>query len=102
MEFTFSLGWIGLAVLVVGSVVVGVIYHLIGTPNMSYEWLVSSIGAFIGGFVASEWIVGFREFAPVTDGLALVPALLGGLIVGVVFAAATRLFFTEELAPQAR
>jgi hypothetical protein len=44
-----------------GSVAVGVVYHLVGTPNMSYEWVVSSIGAFIGGFIASEWIIGFRE-----------------------------------------
>jgi hypothetical protein len=102
MEFTFTLGSVGLAVLIIGSIAVGVVYHFIGTPNTSYEWLVSSIGAFIGGFIASEWVIGFREFAPVYDGVAIVPALLGGLVVGAVVAASTRMLFSPEMTAEAR
>ena len=102
MDFSFNLGFLGLTVLIVGSVVVGVVYHLIGSPTFNYEWIASSIGGFVGGFVASEWIIGFREFAPVYDGLAIVPALLGGLVVGAVVAASARLMFTQEMAAQAR
>jgi hypothetical protein len=40
--------------------------------------------------VASEFIVAWRTFEPVWDGLALVPALLGGLVVGIIVEVATR------------
>jgi uncharacterized membrane protein YeaQ/YmgE (transglycosylase-associated protein family) len=102
MEFTFAFGWMGLTILIVGSVLVGVVYHLIGSPTMSYEWIASSVGAFVGGFIASEWIIGFREFAPVVDGLAIVPALLGGIVVGAVVAASTRMLFSEPIGAPAR
>jgi hypothetical protein len=43
-----------------------------------------------GALVASEFIVAWRTVEPVFDGLALVPALLGGLLLGIVVAVAMR------------
>jgi hypothetical protein len=40
--------------------------------------------------IASEFIISLRTFEPVWDGLALVPALIGGLVVGLVVEVATR------------
>ena len=90
MAFDFNVGLWGILLLAVGGVVLGIIGQLIGEARFGYEWLVTAIGAFIGGFVASEFIVGWQAFEPVWDGLALVPALIGGLIVGVIVELATR------------
>jgi hypothetical protein len=95
MEFTFSIGLWGTIALLVGAVVVGVGIYLVGQAQSSFEWLFTSVGAVIGAFVTSEFIVGLRGFEPVFDGLALVPALVGGLVVGAFVGLATR-FVTSE------
>lgn len=90
MEITYSLGIWGGLVLVVGALVIGVALQFIGEVRTGYEWAIASVGAFIGAFVASEWIVAWQAFGPVYDGLALVPALAGGLVVGAIVDAIVR------------
>lgn len=90
MEFVIEMGVGGAAVLVIGAVVFGVVAQFVGETRTGYEWLVDAIGAGIGALVASEFIIGWQAFAPVFDGLALLPALVGGLVVGLVVEVATR------------
>lgn len=90
MELAITLGLGGWIVLIVGAVLFGVVAQNIGEARTGYEWLVDSIAAGIGALVASEFIVAWRSVEPVFDGLALVPALLGGLLVGIVVAVAMR------------
>jgi uncharacterized membrane protein YeaQ/YmgE (transglycosylase-associated protein family) len=78
MDFAISLGLGGWLVLIVGAVVFGVVAQNVGEARMGYEWLVDAIAAGIGALVASEFVIAWRAFEPVFDGLALVPALLGG------------------------
>ena len=82
MEFVITLGLGGWAILIVGSLVFGGIAQLVGETRTGYEWLVDAIAAGIGALVASEFIVAWQAFGPVVDGLALVPALVGGLVAG--------------------
>ncbi len=91
MEFSFTIGMWAVIALIVGSVVLGVVIQLFGNPGFGYEWLITAIGAVIGGFVASEFIVGFRTWEPLFDDMAIVPALLGAIVVGGVVAIAVRL-----------
>src|SRR5687767_8224157 len=100
MEFTFALGYLGAAVLAAGSIAIGLLYYWIGDPQFSLEWVATAIGAFVGGFIASEFIVGFQTFQPVYDGLALIPAFIGGVVVGGVVAGVTR-FLTRDLVASA-
>lgn len=90
MELAITLGFGGWILLIAGALLFGVVAQFVGEANTGYEWLVDGIAAFLGGLIASEFIVGMRTFAPVWDGLALVPALVGGLIVGVIVELATR------------
>lgn len=92
MELAISLGIGGWLILIVGALVFGVAAQFIGETRTGYEWLVDGVAAFLGGVVASEFIVSLRAFEPVWDGLALVPALIGGLAVGLVVEVATRYF----------
>jgi uncharacterized membrane protein YeaQ/YmgE (transglycosylase-associated protein family) len=90
MEFAIALGLGGWIVLIVGALVFGAVAQLVGETRTGYEWLVDAIAAGIGALVASEFIVAWRAFEPTWDGLALLPALLGGIVVGLVVEVATR------------
>src|SRR3954470_24102114 len=90
MELAFTLAPIGWLVAIVGAVLFGVVAQLVGQPHFSYEWVLDGLAAFVGAIVASEFIVAWQAFGPVYEGLALEPALIGGLVVGTVVATITR------------
>jgi hypothetical protein len=91
MELSIALGLGGWVVLIVGALILGLVAQFVGQTETGYEWLVVAIGAGVGAVVASEFIVGWRDFGPVWDGLAMGPALIGGLVLGLVVEVATRL-----------
>jgi len=90
MEFNIALGLGGWILLLGGALLFGVVAQFIGEARTGVEWLVAAVGAGFGAVVASEFIVAWRTFEPVWDGLALVPAVIGALVVGVVIELATR------------
>ena len=90
MELIITMGLVGWAILIVGSLVFGVVAQFIGETRTGFEWLVDAVAAGIGALAASEFIVAWQAIGPVVDGLALAPALAGGLVVGLVVEFATR------------
>jgi uncharacterized membrane protein YeaQ/YmgE (transglycosylase-associated protein family) len=90
MEFAIGLGLGGWIVLIVGALVFGAVAQFVGETRTGYEWVVDAIAAGIGALAASEFIVAWRTFEPSLDGLALVPAVIGGLVLGLVIEVATR------------
>ena len=90
MEFAFAIGFGGWALLIAGALVFGLVAQFVGETETGYEWLVDAIAVAIGAIVASEFIVGWRAIEPVFDGLAIVPALVGGLVVGLIVEVSTR------------
>jgi hypothetical protein len=90
VDLTITLGIGGAILLIVGALVFGVVAQNVGEARTGYEWLVDAIAAGFGALVASEFIVAFRDVGPVWDGLALVPALIGGLVLGLIVEVATR------------
>jgi uncharacterized membrane protein YeaQ/YmgE (transglycosylase-associated protein family) len=90
MEISFALGIGGWILLIVGALVFGVVAQFVGEAETGYEWLVDAIAFAVGAVVASEFVTAWRTVDPVWDGLALIPALLGGLAVGLVVEVVTR------------
>jgi uncharacterized membrane protein YeaQ/YmgE (transglycosylase-associated protein family) len=90
MELAISLGLGGWLVLFAGALLFGVLAQFIGETKTGYEWFVDGAAAALGAVIASEFIISMRTFEPVWDGLAIVPALIGGLALGVVAELATR------------
>jgi uncharacterized membrane protein YeaQ/YmgE (transglycosylase-associated protein family) len=90
MELAISLGLGGWFVLIVGALIFGVVAQFIGETRTGYEWLVDAIAAAVGAVIASEFVLAWRGFEPVFDGLALVPAVIGGLALGVIVELLTR------------
>lgn len=91
MEFAVTLGIGGWAVLIVGALVLGIAGQLTGEATSGYEWFATAVGAGLGALVASEFIIGWQAFEPVFDGLALIPALIGGAGIGLIVAVGSRL-----------
>jgi uncharacterized membrane protein YeaQ/YmgE (transglycosylase-associated protein family) len=91
MEIAFSLGVVGWIVAIVGALVFGVVAQAIGETRTGYEWAIDAVAAFIGAIVASEFIIAWQSFGPMVDGLAIVPALIGGVVLGVVVEVVTRM-----------
>jgi hypothetical protein len=90
MELAIDLGIGGWALVVVGAIWFGIGAAYVGQPTSDVEWYASMFAAGLGALIASEFLVGLRSAGVVWDGLALGPALVGGLILGALVALAFR------------
>jgi hypothetical protein len=68
--------------LVLGAVVIGVVAQYIGRATIGYEWIFPAAGALVGGWLGSEAFGTVSTWGPAIDGLYVVPALIGGIILG--------------------
>jgi uncharacterized membrane protein YeaQ/YmgE (transglycosylase-associated protein family) len=90
MELAINLGYGGWLALLAGALLFGVIAQFIGETRTGYEWLADGVAAALGAVIASEFIISARTWEPVWDGLAIVPAVVGGLALGVLVELSTR------------
>jgi uncharacterized membrane protein YeaQ/YmgE (transglycosylase-associated protein family) len=90
MELASNIGYGGWILLLIAAVVFGVIAQFVGETRTGYEWLVDAIAFAIGAVVASEFIIDWRAVEPIWDQVALVPGLVGGLVLGVAVELVTR------------
>jgi uncharacterized membrane protein YeaQ/YmgE (transglycosylase-associated protein family) len=90
MDVTIALGTGGWLLLAGGALVFGVLAQLVGETRTGFEWLGDTIAFAIGALVASEFVIAWQAVEPVWDGLAIVPALIGGLVVGLIVEVTTR------------
>jgi uncharacterized membrane protein YeaQ/YmgE (transglycosylase-associated protein family) len=90
MDIGITLGLGGWTVLVVGSIAFGAVANVLMSPERAYDWIGDAIAAGVGALIASELVPAWRAAQPGFDGLAVLPALLGGIAVGALVAAATR------------
>jgi uncharacterized membrane protein YeaQ/YmgE (transglycosylase-associated protein family) len=90
--FDWNVGMSGIAVilLIAGALVLGAVPLFVGEPKTGYEWLVSAAAVLIGGWLGSEAFGSLSTFGPAFDGLYLVTALIGGIVLGVIADAAMR------------
>ena len=89
IELTIDVGAGGWGLLVVGAFVIGVIAQWIGLAEGEDDWLPVMAGAFFGGVIGSECVAALATLEPVWDGIALVPAAIGGAFVGGIAALIT-------------
>jgi uncharacterized membrane protein YeaQ/YmgE (transglycosylase-associated protein family) len=79
-------------VLLAGGVAIGVISQFIGRAEIGYEWVFAAVAAIVGAWIGSESFGTLSTWGPAFDGLYLLPALIGGVVLGGVVDGATRLF----------
>lgn len=82
-------GWAAI-LLIAGALVLGAIPLLVGEPKTGYEWLVSAAAVLLGGWLGSEAFGSLSTIGPAYDGLYVVTALVGGIVLGAIVDAAVR------------
>lgn len=68
--------------LVVGALALGAIAQYVGQVRIGYEWVFTAAAALVGGWLGSEAFGTLSTWGPVFDDLYILPALIGGFIVG--------------------
>jgi len=68
--------------LILGALLIGIVSQYIGDVTVGYEWAVTGAGALIGGYLGSEAFGTASTWGPVFQGLYVLPAIIGALIVG--------------------
>ena len=81
MDLSFDITPLGIVVLAVLAVIYALALTFVGDVRAGYEWVATSLATFIAAFVASEYLA-MQTFEPVWEGIALVPAIVAGLVVG--------------------
>lgn len=96
------MGILGFTVLIVASLVFGLGVQLVMRPASIYDWLIVAAVTAIGGFVGSELLTSnmFTGIANTyaLDGLIVFPAVITGLVLGMLAEAAIRVAVPEGTA----
>jgi uncharacterized membrane protein YeaQ/YmgE (transglycosylase-associated protein family) len=85
--FGWDVGMSGYALLVLfaGAIVIGTIPQFIGRSTYApVEWAVTSIAALVGGWLGSESVGTFSTWGWSFEGLYIVPALIGGVLLAAI------------------
>lgn len=82
--------------LIVVAFAFGIAVQMILQPKSRYDWIVAALGAAFGAYVGSEvtwtqWFPALTNLGPELDGLLLVPAVIGGLVLGAIFEVVARM-----------
>ena len=99
------MGFIAFAGIVVIAVIAGFAVEMYEKRALPYEWLIIAIAGTFGAYFASEnfpgatvpLLDGIKDWGPTLDGMYLIPAVIGGVILAVVTYFGTRT--SESLQP---
>jgi hypothetical protein len=50
--------------------------------TVGWEWIATAAAALVGGYLGSEAVAGASTWGPVIEGLYVLPALIGAVILG--------------------
>jgi hypothetical protein len=84
MDLTFDITLPGGIALVIGAVSFALLLSLVGADPVPYGAtgvVVTAVATFLGAFIASEYL-GIDTYEPVAEGIAVMPAIVGGLVAG--------------------
>ena len=84
--FGWDVGMSALAVvaLIGAAVVIGAVLQFIGDVTIGYEWSVAGLAAIVGGWIGSESLGALSSWGPAWEGMFLLPALIGAVVLGFV------------------
>jgi uncharacterized membrane protein YeaQ/YmgE (transglycosylase-associated protein family) len=94
IEWNVGMSAFAAFLLVAGALVIGVIAHLIGQVTVGFEWATTAVGALVGGYLGSEALGTLSTWGWEFDGLYVLPALIGAVVLGFIVDAAVR-YMTE-------
>ncbi|HEX4897929.1 MAG TPA: hypothetical protein VFV53_06165, partial [Candidatus Limnocylindrales bacterium] len=90
LGFEIGMTWLGVAALAIGAIVLGIGGQLLGTVGTRFEWVPDASAAFLGGFIASESLGSLSTWGWAWEGVYVVPALIGAIVLTVLVDAVVR------------
>lgn len=88
------MGVLAITVIVAAGLVIGLGVQYLTKPASQFEWLIVAITTSIGAYLGSEWLAAnvFTTLAggPEFDGLVIIPAIIVGLVLGLLGDMVTR------------
>ncbi len=87
------MGGLALTLIIVAGIVLGVVVQLTGVARSGYDGLITGIAVVGGAIVAGQWLGSLSTWGPQFDGLYLLPALIGGVVLGAIANLAVRFAF---------
>jgi uncharacterized membrane protein YeaQ/YmgE (transglycosylase-associated protein family) len=90
--YGWDVGMTGAAValLFMAAIVIGAVVQNIGKASFDYEWTVTGVAALIGGWLGSEALGAASTWGPEWQGMYLVPAFIGAIVLSGLVAVAIR------------
>ena len=90
--YGWDVGMTGAAVaLLFGTaIVIGAVVQNIGKASFDYEWVLTAVVAFVGGWLGSEAFAAASTWGPEWQGMYLVPAFIGAIVLSGLVAVAIR------------
>lgn len=85
-----GVGFGGALVVILGALAIGGVGQYIGRVAVGYEWIFTALAALVGGWLGSEAFGTLSTWGPVVDGLYILPALIGAIVLGGVVDLALR------------
>lgn len=83
-----SLG--GALIVVFGALIIAAFIQMVGRTTIGYEWVITALATIVGAWLGSESFGALSTWGPLLEGVYLLPALIGGLVLGVAVDALTR------------
>jgi len=82
------MGALAITVIVAAGLVIGLGVQYLTKPASQLEWLIVAVTTGVGAYAGSEWLTTnvFSTMAggPEFDGLIIIPAIIAGLVVGLL------------------
>jgi hypothetical protein len=72
----------GYVILVAGALVIGLIAQFVGKAPTIFDWLITAVAAGVAAWIGSELLGSFSTWGPEFDGLFVLPAAIGGVVIG--------------------
>lgn len=90
--FGWNVGMSALAaiLLVLGGLILGIVPQFIGEATIGYEWVFTAVALIVGGWLGSEALGALSTSGPAFEGLYVLPALIGGVVLGALVDAVVR------------
>jgi hypothetical protein len=82
VDWHIGMSAIAAVLLIVGAAVIGAVSQFVGEPRIGYEWVFTAVAVLIGGWLGSEAFGAASTWGLEFEGLFVLPAIIGGVILG--------------------
>lgn len=93
------MGVLAITIIVAAGLLIGLGVQYLTKPRSQLEWLFVAVATGVGAFIGSEWLTtnvfGGMAGGASIDGLVIVPAVIVGLVLGLLADAFTRYVVLE-------